>query len=165
MKAPADCIVPAAIVIKLPLLATVMPPEPLAVHAAPLVMFAAVRLIPADPLVVIGPLKVDVLEPASCVSELAVIDPAVTLAADEIVTAPRGVMFPKAPFKITSPSPAAKLKDPAPLTVCDKRIFPAPAPVSKPPPAERVMGLEKEILLLLVVMTPAKKTGPVPFCV
>ena len=56
--------VPEAVLVKAPLLATVMPPVPFAVQAAPRMMLAAVKLMPDEPLVVMAPLNVEVAVPS-----------------------------------------------------------------------------------------------------
>lgn len=157
--------VPGAVVVKVPALLMVMPPVPVAVQAAPRITFVPVRLIPAAPLVEIAPLKVVVSEPLVCVREAAVIAWVVTTAAEVMVIFPKDVVLPKLALSRMLPVPAAKLKLAFPLTVFCRIISPVPEPVSKPPPARSVIGLVKEMLLLLVLITPAKKTGPVPFCV
>ena len=90
---------------------------------------------------------------------------AVKLPTEEIVMSPSGVMPPRAELRRIFPVPQANVRSLVPSIVPLKRMLPDPEPVSNPPSASRVMGLENEIVWLVVVIVPAKKTGPVPFCV
>ena len=57
--------IPEALDVNVPLLTMVIPPVPLAVQAAPLVMLLPVKLMPEELLVVIAPLKLDSPLPAT----------------------------------------------------------------------------------------------------
>ena len=146
LKGPFDWIFPDAVEVKVPRFPTVIPPVPLAVQAAPRVMAVPVKLMPSDPLVMIGPLKVEATLPAVCVIEEAVMAWAMTLAADVMEMSPKGVVLPTAELRTTLPVPAAKLSGFVPSIVPAKRMSPAPAPELNPPGAKSVIGLEKEIL-------------------
>ncbi len=88
-----------------------------------------------------------------------------TLFTLEMVNAPMRVPDPMLPPKLILPVPAASVKLLAPSMVEAKLISPAPAPVFKVADPDNVIGLAKEMVLLLVVMFPAKCTAPAPVCV
>jgi len=64
LNAPLDWRFPTAVDVNVPVFATVMPPVPPAVHAAPRTIEVPVKLIPPEPLVMSAPLKVEVPLPA-----------------------------------------------------------------------------------------------------
>lgn len=146
LKGPFDWIFPAAVEVNVPVLATVMPPVPPAVHAAFRTIAVPFKLMPREPFVFRAPLNVEVPLPFVWVIEEAVIAAAVTLAAEVMERSPRRVMLPTAELRTIFPVPAVKLSALPPSIVPAKRISPAPAPELKPPPASSVIGLEKEIL-------------------
>lgn len=123
-----------------------------------------VNEMPLAALVERAPLNVVVPVPDDWTRKPALIACVDTAPADTIVNEAIGVMLPTALPRVMLPVPAVKFTANAPSTVPFKLILPAPAPVLSVIGPVSVIGLEKVIGWLFVVIDPLNRTGPVPFC-
>lgn len=117
VKFPFEEIVLPAVVVRAPLLLSVMGPLPVVNTFCKNVKFVPVREIPLEPLVAKAPLKSVVPVPVDWVRELAVTACAVKLRTVEIVKAPREVELPALPENVISAVPEERIKFPGPSRV------------------------------------------------
>ena len=168
MKLPSKAISAREPKVRVPELVISTRPLPVVVRALLKIKSVPFKSIPEAVLVLRVPVKVVVPEEAASLTKLAVTEELAVVSVELIKDkAPRRVAFPTLPTKLILPVPAVKVKASAPAVVAlieeEKVIFPAPAPVLKAALPVSVVADRKEILSLVVVISAAVDTAPIPF--
>ena len=154
-------ILPAAVLVNVPLLVMVSGPPPVVVIAAPRITLFVEIEIPEAPVVTSAPLKVVVPVLAVCAIEAAAMPWVVTFTAPLMLKAPMGTPDPTFELIVIEPPLESKLKLDPPSIVPKKVMLPPPVLKSKIEGAKRVNGLVINRLPWMIDVPPAKK-GPEP---